>query len=103
MWDQKSTAGLTSEARRQKQQAFMIELVERRIRARAQQIYEERGYVDGFDLSDWVQAESEILGKSILAPLYRRLRIARQEPAEAQSGALIMKMSNPDAALESRP
>ena len=28
---------------------------------RAYQLYEERGYADGFDLQDWLQAEHEIL------------------------------------------
>jgi len=99
MWDQKPTTGLTGEARRQKQQGFMIELVERKIRARAQQIYEERGHMDGSEVADWVQAESEVLGKSILAPMYRRVRIAPQEPAEVQSGALMLEMETGDSAV----
>lgn len=73
---------LTSEARRQKQQALMIALVERKIRARAQQIYEERGHVEGFAEADWLQAESEVLGKTILAPLYWRSRTKPQESEE---------------------
>ncbi len=52
----------------------MVQLVERKVRSRAQQIYEDRGQSEGKDLQDWFQAESEILEKSILAPLYRRLK-----------------------------
>jgi Protein of unknown function (DUF2934) len=36
-------------------------LLRRHIALRAYQLYEERGYVDGFDLEDWLQAEREIL------------------------------------------
>ena len=30
------------------------------VRARAYQLYEERGKIDGHDMDDWLQAESEI-------------------------------------------
>ena len=60
--------------RRRKQQKLMLDLVERKVRSRAQQLYETRGQGEGHALQDWVQAESEVLGNSILAPLYRRLR-----------------------------
>ncbi len=60
--------------RRKKQQAILLRAVERRVRERAQQLYEERGQVEGQALQDWVQAESEVLQNSILAPIYRRLR-----------------------------
>ena len=62
------------ETRRKKQQALMVQLVERKVRSRAKQLYETRGQEEGQALQDWVQAESEVLGNSILAPLYRRLR-----------------------------
>lgn len=32
------------------------------IRRRAYELYEQRGRADGSELSDWVQAESEVLG-----------------------------------------
>ena len=32
------------------------------IRRRAYEIYEQRGRADGFELEDWAQAETEILG-----------------------------------------
>jgi len=51
---------------------LMLILLERRIRTRAHQLYEERGQVEGLDVEDWVKAESEILRSSILAPLWNR-------------------------------
>ncbi len=62
------------ETRRKKQQALMVQMVERQVRTRAQQLYETRGQVGGQDLQDWFQAEAEILENSVLAPLYRRLK-----------------------------
>ncbi len=50
----------------------MTELLERKIRLHAQHIYDQRGQAEGRALEDWVQAESQVLRKSILAPLYRR-------------------------------
>jgi hypothetical protein len=70
---------LDSDTRRQKQQALITELLERKIRLHARRLYEERGQAEGNALEDWVQAESEVLGNSILAPLYRKTR--------AQAGA----------------
>lgn len=61
------------ETRVKLQQKLMLQLVERKIRARARQLYEERGQADGYALDDWVQAESEILSSSTLGPLYRRI------------------------------
>lgn len=69
--------------RRQKQQKLMMDLVERKVRSRARQLYETRGQQEGHALQDWVQAESEVLGKSILAPLYRRLRGENPKSSEA--------------------
>ena len=51
---------------------LMVELLDRKIRMRAQQLYDERGQGDGQDLDDWVKAESEVLKTSILAPLWNR-------------------------------
>lgn len=53
----------------------MLELLERKIRLRARQLYDERGQSEGRELEDWVRAESEVLKSSILAPLWN----ARQE------------------------
>jgi hypothetical protein len=63
-----------NDTRRQKQQALITELIERKIRLHARQLYEKRGQAEGSALQDWVQAESEVLAKSILAPLYRKTR-----------------------------
>ncbi len=74
------------ETRRKKQQTLMVQLVERKVRSRAKQLYETRGQTDGQALQDWFQAESEVLENSILAPLYRRMRTVNQEPVEGSSG-----------------
>jgi len=39
-----------------------LELTEDIIRMRAYQLFEERGYQQGHDLDDWLQAEAEITG-----------------------------------------
>lgn len=70
--------------RRKKQQDLMIRAVERRVRERAQQLYEEGGQVEGQALKDWVQAETEILDATTVAPLYRRLKAAGANSQEEQ-------------------
>ena len=70
---------MDTETRRKKQQALMVQLVERKVRSRAKQLYETRGKTEGQELQDWFQAESEILDKSILAPLYRRHKTGTQQ------------------------
>jgi hypothetical protein len=66
----------------------MVQMIERKVRSRAQQIYERRGQAEGQDLEDWFQAESEVLENSILAPLYRRIRAANQDAVRAESEAV---------------
>jgi Protein of unknown function (DUF2934) len=61
----------------------MLELLERKIRLRARQLYHERGQADGQELEDWVQAESEILRTSILAPLWNKRR--EREPVQVEA------------------
>jgi hypothetical protein len=56
--------------RTRERQKLMVELLERKIRMRARQIYHERGQAEGQDVEDWVRAESEVLQSSILAPLW---------------------------------
>ena len=73
--------------RRKKQQKLMVQMVERKVRSRAQQLYDERGKGEGQALEDWVQAESEVLGKSILAPLYHRLRTKNEDSADPAADA----------------
>ena len=63
----------------------MVQLVERKVRSRAKQLYETRGQEEGQALQDWVQAESEVLGNSILAPLYRRLRTGSHDTQKNDS------------------
>ena len=62
------------DTRRQKQQALMTDLLERKIRLHAQHLYNQRGQAEGTALQDWVEAESRVLENSILAPLYRKTR-----------------------------
>jgi hypothetical protein len=73
------------ETRRKKQQELMVQLVERKVRSRAKQIYETRGETAGQELQDWFQAESEVLGKSILGPMYRRLKTGSTDRREDQA------------------
>jgi hypothetical protein len=63
-----------SDTRRKKQQALMTELLERKIRLHAQHLYDQRGQTEGLALQDWVEAESQVLEKNNLAPLYRKSR-----------------------------
>ncbi len=65
---------MDTDTRRQKQQALITELLERKIRLHAQHLYDERGQAEGHALQDWVEAESRVLENSILAPLYRKSR-----------------------------
>ena len=83
------------ETRRKKQQTLMVQLVERKVRSRAKQLYETRGQEEGQALQDWFQAESEVLGNSILAPLYRRLKTGITETEENASSE---NFSNQDSA-----
>jgi len=59
-----------SVTRTRERQKLMLDLLERKIRLRADQLYHERGRVEGLALEDWVTAESEVLKSGILAPLW---------------------------------
>ena len=59
-----------SVTRNHERKKLMVQLLERKIRLRARQLFDERGRVAGQELDDWVRAESEILKSSILAPLW---------------------------------
>lgn len=72
------------ETLRKKQQALMVQLVERKVRSRAKQLYETRGQEEGQALQDWFQAESEILENNVVAPLYRRLRTGNHDVPEPE-------------------
>jgi hypothetical protein len=67
-----------TDTRRKKQQALITGLLERKIRLHAQHLYDQRGQaegqVEGQALQDWIEAEAQVLEKSILAPLYRKSR-----------------------------
>jgi hypothetical protein len=51
-------------------QKLMVAMLERKIRLRARQLYNERGQAEGKALEDWVKAEAEVLKSSILRPLW---------------------------------
>jgi hypothetical protein len=63
-------SAVDSVTRTRERQKLMVDLLERKIRLRADQLYNERGRVEGLALEDWVRAESEVLKSSILAPLW---------------------------------
>jgi hypothetical protein len=68
--------------RTRERQKLMLELLERKIRLRAGQLYVERGRVEGQALEDWIRAESEVLKSSILAPLWNRRQVVECELVE---------------------
>ena len=84
---------------REKQQKLMVQMVERKVRSRAQQLYDQRGQVEGLELQDWYQAESEVLGSSIVAPLYRRLRSSGQGESMASENLAENSSSSSDSAI----
>jgi len=53
-------------------QLLLHQFVERKIQLRAYEIYEQRGRAEGQALDDWINAEAEVLRRSILSPLFRR-------------------------------
>lgn len=63
---------MDSVTRSRERRKLMMELLERKIRLRARQLYDQRGQIEGRELEDWVQAESEVLESSILAPLWNK-------------------------------
>ena len=59
----------------------MIDMLERKIRLRARQLYEQRGRQEGKALEDWIMAEVDILRSSTLAGLWsagRLLEVAQE-------------------------
>jgi hypothetical protein len=61
-----------SVTRTKERRELMMELLERKVRLRAEEIYNNRGQVEGQELDDWVQAESEVLKSRVLAPLWNK-------------------------------
>ncbi len=67
----------------------MTELLERKIRLHAQHLYDQRGQAEGLALQDWVEAETQVLENSILAPLYRKSRaegVSSEEFGNSEKG-----------------
>lgn len=72
---------MESETRTHKRLRLMIDMLERKIRLRARQLYEQRGRQEGKALEDWITAEDDILRSSILARLWsegRLLEVAQE-------------------------
>ena len=65
---------MDSVTRTRERQKLMVELLERKIRLRARQLYVERGQNEGLALEDWVKAEEEVLKSSIIAPIWSKRR-----------------------------
>lgn len=76
------------ETRRKKQQALILKMVERKVRSRAKELYKTRGEVDGHALQDWVQAEIEVVERSAVAPLYRRLHTENSGSEQSATPAI---------------
>jgi hypothetical protein len=74
------------ETRRKKQKALMRQMLERKVRSRAKQLYESRGQAEGQDLQDWFQAESEASENSTIASLYLRSNVDKQQAQQNASG-----------------
>ena len=74
------------ETRTHKRLRLVIDILERRIRVRARQLYEQRGRQEGMALEDWIRAEIDILRSSILARLWSAGRLLEvvQEPESGQ-------------------
>jgi hypothetical protein len=86
-----------SDTRRKKQQALMTELLERKIRLHAQHLYDQRGQTEGLALQDWVEAESQVLEKNNMAPLYRKSRTDGRSSEEFDASDNAHEAANPAA------
>jgi hypothetical protein len=75
----------------------MTELLERKIRLHAQHLYDQRGQAEGQALQDWVEAESQVLENSILAPLYRRTRAEAPSSDQSEKAASFSEAEGPSS------
>ena len=64
----------------------MRQMLERKVRSRAKQLYESRGQAEGQDLQDWFQAESEAVEDSTIALLYLRSNAEKHQEQQNASG-----------------
>lgn len=77
---------MDTETRRRKQKALMRQMLERKVRSRAKELYESRGQAEGQDLQDWFQAESEAIENSTIASLYLRSNAEEQKDQQNAAG-----------------
>lgn len=82
LWDVGNS--VDTETRRKKQKALMKQMLERKVRSRAKELYESRGQTEGQDLQDWFQAESEAIENSTIASLYLRSNSEKQKDRAGQ-------------------
>ena len=65
---------MAANAKQEDVRRLLSDLVDRKIELRAYELYELRGRASGSAEQDWLQAEGEVIGQSMLAPLRRRKR-----------------------------
>ncbi len=73
----------------------MVRAMERKVRSRARQLYESRGQAEGQELQDWFQAETEVLGNTAHASLYRRIKSSSANSSTSQEGAEVVTEQEP--------
>ncbi len=56
----------TTELSKREPESLTASLLEEQIALRAYELYASRGYLDGYDLRDWLQAEQELTSQSDL-------------------------------------
>ena len=50
---------------------LLLEIIRRKVALRAYELYLARGGTHGADVDDWLKAEMEVLGQSIVTPLFK--------------------------------
>lgn len=74
---------------------LLCEVLERKVAARAYELYVARGGAEGAALDDWLQAEKDVLGQSIQAPLFSQLA------AEPMSTVMMFQSSRASMRVDS--
>jgi Protein of unknown function (DUF2934). len=57
--------------------------LEEKIRRRAYDLYQQRGYEDGHDTDDWLQAEAELAREKSQSSVARPVKQSRKVPAKS--------------------
>jgi Protein of unknown function (DUF2934) len=93
----KGVVEVDAETRRKKQQSLMVELTARKVRTRAQQLYDTRGQEEGLALQDWVQAESEVLKNNLMGNLYVRMRTEHSDSQDSPDTSQLVSAADVSA------